>query len=244
MKALIVGCGGTAGWLVQGLIRFIPAHALPRFITLMDKDVLEERNIDRQLFHVEQVGEPKSEALRLLVGRWLEDMALNNMILSSVEEWFMDGYMLDPGTLVFCCADNHRARRAILESVDTEGTCSAIICGNEYEDAEAYIYFPRWKGTPMDPRVYYPEILTEDAGDPSRAEACTGEIQVANPQLALANMSAASCGLHLFYSWFISHWTQDMAEFLPVQHKTSQYGFSTINSKQLMAEHALRSAAV
>lgn len=95
--------------------------------------------------------------------------------------------------------DNHPARRMALELCDDLlGDC--IIAANEYEDAEAYYYRATWKGTEFDPRIYYPEIIT-DLSDNPLAPPCTGEILESAPQLAVANMNAASLMMWLFWYW-------------------------------------------
>ena len=79
--------------------------------------------------------------------------------------------------------------------------CRAIIGANETNSAEAYFYTYMWKDKPLDPRVMYPEILSDQRGDPMRPEGCTGEAQEANRQLSSANFMAAALVQHLLVLW-------------------------------------------
>jgi hypothetical protein len=80
--------------------------------------------------------------------------------------------------------------------------CVAIIAANETHSAEAYYYHSAWKSTMVDPRVYYPDILTDRNNDPRRiAIGCTGEAQEKNPQLVTSNALAAALAGHLYALW-------------------------------------------
>jgi hypothetical protein len=90
-----------------------------------------------------------------------------------------------------------------LEVCDDSG-CQAIIAANEMHSSEAYYYRRTWKGSKRDPRVYYPELTTDNSGDPrSAAIGCTGEIQETHPQLVSVNLMAAALAEHLFVLWHL-----------------------------------------
>lgn len=56
----MVGCGGTGGFVAEGLCRLLPPQAR---LVLVDHDRVEERNLCRQNFTREDLGRFKSEAL-------------------------------------------------------------------------------------------------------------------------------------------------------------------------------------
>lgn len=180
----VIGCGGVGSWLIPSLAKLVP-HTI---IAVHDGDKLEERNLDRQLFTTQDIGKNKAEALVF---------GLNNPRVGAKPSYYQFG-MTDhsPDDVIFCCADNNAARLASLQAVDYYG-CRAIIAANEIHSAEAYYYCPDYKDTPCDPRHYYPEILKDDGNDPLRP-ACTGEYQVAQPQLVSANFMAAALAQHVF----------------------------------------------
>jgi hypothetical protein len=74
-----------------------------------------------------------------------------------------------------------------------ESGCQAIFAVNETHSSEAYYCWRTWRRTERDPRVYYPELNTDRAGDPrTAAVGCTGEAQENNRQLVFANLIAAA----------------------------------------------------
>lgn len=184
----IIGCGGVGSWLTPALTLLTS----PQNITLIDADKLEEKNMDRQLFRVQDIGLSKAEALSERYGCQFRD------------EWFSEGLMeFQPEDWIISCVDNHLARRAALAECDRYG-CRGIFAANETHSAEAYYYQPDWKGTPIDPRVYFPDILTDRSNDPRQIViGCTGEVQKANLQLVTSNALAASLSGHLFALWHL-----------------------------------------
>lgn len=184
----LIGCGGVGSWLA-------PALALltkPESIILVDADKLEEKNLNRQLFAKKDIGLSKSEALAVRYGCQFRD------------EWFTEGLIeFEEEDWLIVGVDNHIARRAALYEADRYGL-QVILAANETHSAEAYYYHRRWKDSPIDPRIYYPEILTDRSNDPRRAViGCTGEVQVATPQLVTSNLLAAALAGHLFALWHL-----------------------------------------
>jgi hypothetical protein len=193
MSHLIIGAGGTASWLVPLLKRTLP---LKSEITVIDGDILEVRNLDRQLFDSSYVGWNKAEALAETYSIKWESYYLER------DSWILTGGYSTPYSCLWCCADNHIARKLCLDLVDEGQAALAIIGGNEYNDSEAYPYLSAWKGTTGDPRIYYPELLTDASNDPTNPS-CQGVNQAQNRQLALANYLSAGFMVHLY--WFITN---------------------------------------
>ena len=202
LNITIVGTGGSASYLLPMLIR--TCYPINR-LTLYDQDTLELRNLDRQLFNIDVVGLNKAEALAqtLHLEAHVKELIIN-------KEWFTPGTRIpDDENFIFSCADNHPARKAVLAAVDAAANSFsimeipenpvAIILGNEYFDAEAYLYPPCLQGEPMDPRVMFPEILTATRGDPT---GCQGLAQISDPQLAITNCQSAVHGMKLMWTWF------------------------------------------
>jgi len=163
----------------------------PDNVVVMDGDILETKNLNRQLFTHEDVGSYKAQCLAEKYGCQHED------------QWFSFGCAsFTPDDWLIGVVDNHPARMAVLETCDHAG-CSAILAANETHSSEAYVYHGRWKGVAhLDPRLMFPEMATDRSGDPRRASAgCTGEAQAASPQLVTANMMAASLAMHLYVVW-------------------------------------------
>lgn len=208
----VIGCGGGGSWLVPKLVRLV------KDITLIDGDILEEKNLDRQLFRPDRIG-------------WNKARALADMYeIEWKERYFHSSLMrLERRDILFCCADNHACRKAVLEACD-QYRCRAVIAGNEYTDYEAYWYETSFKDTSNDPRMFYPDILTDRSGDPLGPPGCVEEAKK-TPQLVIVNAAAADMALSLW--WFHTkvrpslpsetrpHW--------PVMHRGNIYAVTTIS---------------
>lgn len=186
---LIIGAGGVASYLLPCLLKAFK----PEKVTIIDKDVLEERNLDRQLFGPVYIGWNKAKALTHFL---VVDPKYKGTTV--IEEWFAPATVIpDDVDAIICVADNHEARRnAIRAAYDRDIRC--YIGGNEYFDAEAYVTWAEHDGTKLDPRVRYPAIATSHEGSPLR---CQGEEQEIHPQLAIANYRCAGHIMHLLYVW-------------------------------------------
>ena len=222
MRNFIIGAGGVGSWLLPKLMR------VAGIIYVVDGDSLEEKNLDRQLFLPEDIGDNKANALVDCYNRFRHGHA----IMRSVPQFYHSGMSADIGVTsdswLFCCADNHAARRAVLTTCDQVG-CSGIIAANETTDSEAYVYLPTWRDGPNDPRTYYPIILEDNTGDPLGPAGCTGEAAEETPQLSIANDMASSLAMSLYWFWTRTRKELDIetAEFWPTRHAATAYKVTT-----------------
>lgn len=182
----IIGAGGVGSWLTPSMCMLKD----PEDITVYDGDRLEQKNLNRQLFTMNDIGKFKSTALASRYGcGFYEGYYSHGLFEPNPTDWFL------------CGVDNNPARNAVLETCDLCG-CKAIFGANEVHSSEAYIYDPEWRGGKLDPRTYYPEIMTDHTDDPRSASiGCTGEAQRSNRQLVSANFMAAALMQHLFVLW-------------------------------------------
>ena len=200
----IIGCGGVGSAIA-------PSFCLlksPGEVTLIDGDIIERKNLNRQMFDAGQIGMNKAQALAGKCG------------CHFIPEWFARG-KINHGRndWLLCLVDNHRTRLEALEVCDDLG-CQAIFAANEMHSAEAYYYRRAWKDTPRDPRVYYPELSTDRSGDPRAAAiGCTGEVQANNRQLVSANLMAAALAEHLFVLWHLKAPRLDRETVARLPHK-------------------------
>jgi hypothetical protein len=182
----IIGCGGVGSAIA-------PSFCLlksPSQVTLIDGDIIESKNLNRQFFDGSEVGRNKAQSLAA---------KLNCAFIAG---WFARGKLQHRRSdWLLVLVDNHPARREAVEICDESG-CQAIFAANETHSAEAYYYQRIWKGTRRDPRVYYPEMNTDQRGDPRAAAiGCTGQSQESIRQLVSANLMAAALAEHLFVLW-------------------------------------------
>jgi hypothetical protein len=181
----IVGCGGGGTYLLSVLSKTVSV----KNICLVDGDKVEKKNLSRQIiFDEDDVGDFKSVALAKKIGCKYEARYISEN----------DPLKMEKGSVMFICVDNQPARKNCLEIVD-KSSGVAIVCGNEYDSAQSYIYRARWKDSENDPRIKFPEILSDTSRDPLNPH-CSDEYE-SEPQLAIFNALSATMGMHLFYLW-------------------------------------------
>jgi len=101
----VVGCGGTGGFVAEGLCRILPPRA---DLVLVDHDRVEEANLGRQNFTRTELGCFKSEALaKRLAVRFARPVAYSILPIGMAR-------IITPG-LVIGGVDNGPARRDIAE---------------------------------------------------------------------------------------------------------------------------------
>jgi molybdopterin/thiamine biosynthesis adenylyltransferase len=188
---LIIGAGGVASYLLPVLLKAFK----PEQLTIYDKDILEERNLDRQMFSQGNVGNNKAEALlNTIFYEGYQAICPHRVI----KDWFTASTVIpDSVDAIICVADNHEARRNAIQAAYDKGI-RCYLGGNEYFDSEAYVTWADHAGTKADPRIRYPLIATSTEGSPT---SCQGEEQDIHPQLAVANFMCAAKILHLLYAW-------------------------------------------
>lgn len=203
----IIGAGGVGSILTPVICMLVGKDN----VTVIDGDVLEKKNLNRQLFTEAEIGKTKAQALALKYGcQHIDSFYSHGQFSVGDTDWFLVG------------VDNNPARASVLQSCDAFG-CNAIFAANEVTSAESYFYQPDWQGGACDPRVYYPEIMSDHSDDPRNAAiGCTGEAQTNNRQLVTANMMAAALMGHMFVVWNIEapKLKRDAREYLP--HKLVQ----------------------
>ncbi len=103
---IVVGCGGTGGFVADGLTRMLPPNI---GLILIDMDRVEERNLNRQSFTAADVGLFKSEALaKRLAGKYQRPVRYSVLPVGAADL---------PKGIVVGCVDNGLARQAIADRI-------------------------------------------------------------------------------------------------------------------------------
>jgi PRTRC genetic system ThiF family protein len=109
LKVGVVGCGGTGGFVAEGLCRLLDEEIV---IILVDHDTVEERNLVRQNFFRDELGLSKSEALsRRLCEKYNRRIGYLTSPISMID--------LMP-EIIIGCVDNGMARRDIAAKATTK----------------------------------------------------------------------------------------------------------------------------
>jgi hypothetical protein len=123
---VIIGCGGTGGYLIRDLARYINALPYSHYIDIMliDSDKVEAKNIGRQNFMPQDIGKSKAEVLArrysLVLGMPITSHCANVtaenfgqlcMTNTIAEEQDAGNY------IIISCVDSNKARLDILRSL-------------------------------------------------------------------------------------------------------------------------------
>lgn len=154
-KILIVGCGGTGSRLVPLLAQFIKtcAWVAEPSITLIDDDIVEEKNLLRQNFISVDVGKSKAEVLanryskafNINISAIKERVSLKkntkNTDMDTVDSAF---YNHRANSIIILCVDSPESRREILTlmvKTGVGGTGSVLLLdsGNENDFGQVSI---------------------------------------------------------------------------------------------------------
>lgn len=224
ISPLIVGAGGVASYLLPCLIR---TFEIENGI-IADGDILEERNLDRQLFSEDQIGENKATALSKFWGFSPHTEYVSQGL--EIRDW-----QEEENKVIICCVDNHPARAACLE-IAQRNQCRCYFGCNEYYDAQAYVYDPEVASI-LNPTNRYPAILTSEANDPIN---CQGDELESHPQLAMSNMMAAAMIMQLMWvhEILIQKWEGEPEMFslvpkYPVELLRTEFSFDSFNEEDI-----------
>ena len=183
----VVGCGGTGGFAAESLCRLLPWHAN---LVLVDHDRVEERNLLRQNFYCEDLGQLKSETLaHRLAKKFDRQVGYSTLPVAMTQLAF-------PG-LVIGCVDNGLARRDIARAVNgmihdwswwvdagNGENYGQVLIGNTNVAAHCFLTKDIYCGLPL-PTIQKPELLNQ-------APTTRGCVEVAEEQGPTINLTMAA----------------------------------------------------
>lgn len=160
-KALVVGAGALGNFVALGL-----AYSRATDVTIMDPDVVEETNLNRQVFLYDGVGKPKAETLARRMGD------LFNVTYTPQVRYFTQDIDVSGYDIVFDCVDNFETRIALSESCYKSEI--HLISGGTNVHAGQMVFWVPGKGmdTPAHQLGLY-ELVEERGSAPRERTACT-----------------------------------------------------------------------
>ncbi len=138
-RILVIGCGGTGGYVAEGLCRLLTGNDVP--LVLIDHDRVEPHNLLKQHFYEADVGKFKSQALAERLAR-----QFGRRIGYSVypfdaelvaEEHGAGMYSRMAQGIIIGCVDNAEARRSI--ACDFQFGNWWIDAGNDHSSGQVLI---------------------------------------------------------------------------------------------------------
>ena len=195
----VVGCGGTGGFVAEGLCRLFTGRQAT--IVLVDHDRVEPHNLLRQNFESADVGGFKSEVLaeRLsrqfnrTLGCWVHPFAaLGGGRFPGIERFW--------GTLLIGCVDNAAARREMALCVERNGAewwidagnganWGQVLVGNMVRDPAVRVEGDVCYQLPA-PTVQRPDLLTAVPDTPPEVD-CAAALDLTDQDPAINHLMAS-----------------------------------------------------
>ncbi len=199
---VIVGCGGTGGYLIPALCNYLEVkerglkEADRSSLVLIDGDTVEAKNLERQYFSEDDIGENKAISFekRIAEAGLSANVFAYDRYLETPEELkaIADNYK---GEKIFVgCVDNMHARNVIKRTFHMYDDAVYIDGGNEFKNGQC-VYAAKNSGVIISPdySFYFVENLE---GEKSRTQMSCTELNSVSPQHVLANRVSAELILH------------------------------------------------
>jgi hypothetical protein len=175
---LVIGSGALGIFVGLGL-----AHLGCRHSTFMDPDIVEETNLNRQVFFYNAVGKGKAETLSKRLNHLYRT---NNKASMAYFDREMD---IAPYDIVFDCVDNFETRIVLSEKCKAYG--KSLISGGTSADAgQIIIYIPGKNGLSPSELLGLYDIVGKRNVDSSRRERASCRYQP-DPSVIMTNQIVA-----------------------------------------------------
>ncbi|MFN7971232.1 MAG: PRTRC system ThiF family protein [Acidobacteriota bacterium] len=250
---ILVGCGGTGSHVARSVAQIarvmIDQHQNVE-VTLVDPDVVEEKNIPRQAFVQAEIGRPKALALAHRYGAaWGIDIRASR---GKFRRELLDG--ADRLRLVIGCVDNGAARREIAKAVEAargsdhwmwRGKSGAPLvwwldCGNDRASGQVALgsapdagflkgAFPHagiCTDLPM-PTVQCPTLLEDRPDEIAGGRLSCAELMALNAQALSVNQRVAAEACDFLMRLFITHDLKRFATYFDLPSGTARSIYCT-----------------
>ncbi|MBQ2614095.1 MAG: ThiF family adenylyltransferase [Clostridia bacterium] len=210
VKIVVIGAGGTGGYVIPHLYRIAYASGRPCRIIIADGDIVEQKNLIRQNFAECDIGENKAQVMAErysevfgIETEYIPDFIENEQQLLELLRFESSGRSSNkPISILIGAVDNNRSR---------------IMCNNVFKKLDDIIYIDSGNGeftgqvicgVKMSGRVIskpvasvYPDLLKDTEKFPS--ELSCAERSVSAPQSIAANVFASSAVISMLYHLLI-----------------------------------------
>lgn len=209
MSVLVVGAGGTGGYVIKEFARYMASvkdGPVEIRLGICDGDIVERKNLDRQSFQEEDIGENKAV---VLAGAIKECIGLRHVYaypkyidgqedISAIFKGLVDDTRYEypkpeEYRVIVGCVDNHRARQAMEDYYRSVRRICYIDSANEFKSGEVVVSY-RLDKVYGKPRSFYFPDVKKDTGKKASEMSCT-ELNQAAPQHILTNMLAGQISL-------------------------------------------------
>jgi hypothetical protein len=206
VKIVLLGAGGTGGYIAPHLYRMAFTKGGMARIILVDGDIVEEKNLIRQNFAECDIGENKA---RVLAERYSRTFGLKTEYVSGfIESAERLAELLSPETsteqvILIGAVDNNSSRRMCHDAFYSSPDLIYIDSGNGEFTGQIVCGIRRKGRTYFKPvGKVYPDILENTDKFPT--ELSCAERSVSAPQSIAANLMAATCVASMLYGFLMT----------------------------------------
>ena len=194
-NVIVVGCGGTGSAFLQKLARYQAASDANIIVTIIDGEKVERKNLKRQMFFEDSIGEFKAKELANLAAdcygeewNYVPEYLLDTKLINKINSASTSYQRVD---ILVGCVDNHAARRVMESWFDSQNNCIYIDSANDEYDGEVVVAV-KAGGMEISPRRshYFKDVLTDDS--PSVVEESCEVRNQSSPQHQCTNDLAAN----------------------------------------------------
>lgn len=186
MSVVMVGAGGTGSHLIHPLLQWLDAID-EHVVHVWDADMVEQKNLTRQLFWSHEIGKNKAQCFE---DRWPRQVVSHQQFISeeNVEK------AIQNEDVVLICADNMAVRRLINERAKKLESVIVINGGNELHTGSVQV-FARHNNKNVTPSLdfFSPEFKAVDDGADPATMSCAEIAQLpGGEQSIMANNTVAA----------------------------------------------------
>ena len=208
-EVVLVGLGGTGSQTARSLCRIVynlrrRGHHTPS-LKFVDPDVIEMKNVGRQMFTEADLGKNKVTAL---ASRFNLAMGLN--IVAYSEPFDADKHASRYGTLVIGCVDNHVAQLELSKVTGlwldsgNDRTSGQVSIGNTSSPAEVrrcikseqFTHLPN--AALLFPQLLEPETTPKPIPTPVSAASCADLVEMGDQALLVNDMIGIVVGEYVY----------------------------------------------
>ena len=195
LSIIVVGCGGTGTFFLKELGRALSGEENPgvKELLIVDGDTVEKKNLLRQAFSLEDIGENKAKVFADILGDAF-DLKFPIRYLDRYIEKEQDLPDEHSDVLVIGCSDNGACRKVLDDYFlsPKRGNVWYYDAGNSFLEGQV-IYAVKEYGKIVSPPGSFYGSYTEEK---PRSEMSCEELNNVTPQHILANMQAATLLLY------------------------------------------------
>jgi len=208
VKIVILGAGGTGGYLLPHLYRIAYAAKKNIRIIVCDGDIVKEKNLIRQNFIEQDIGQNKA---KVLAERYASAFGMKTEYLSEFIEKADKLYrLLKPDSekqivVLIGAVDNHKSRKICHEAFCRSKNLIYIDSGNGLQTGQVVCGIRKNGQTVFPPAAeMFPDILQNEQDDLFPSELSCAEQSVSSPQSIAANITAAAAVVSFVYDLLVT----------------------------------------